>query len=80
MRWAKTTKYQASLMVDFKAFSIVCEGGEGEDYALSINGEYIRDVQTLPTYEELVEEINQQESIEEMTRVAFPNELVQERD
>lgn len=78
MRWAKTIKYQVSLMVDFRAFNIVCEAGDGEDYALSINGEYIRDLPSLPTYEELKEEINQQESIEEITRMVFPG--VQERD
>ena len=31
MRWAKTTKYQASVMVNLRAYSIVCEGEEGED-------------------------------------------------
>jgi hypothetical protein len=75
MRWAKTTKYQASVMINLKAYNIVCEGEAGEDYALSVNGEYIRDVSALPEYEELVQIIDEELMLEEEANIGFPREL-----
>ena len=75
MRWAKTTKYQASVMINLKAYNIVCEGEADEDYALSVNGEYIRYVSALPEYEELVQIIDEELMLEEEANIGFPREL-----
>lgn len=80
MRWAKTIKYQASVMIDLKAYNIVCEGEANEDFAVSINGEYICDVSTLPTYEELLEMVSEQAAIEEMSTAPFPSELINQEN
>lgn len=78
MRWAKTTKYQASVMINLKAYNILCEGDIDEDYALSINGEYIKDVSTLPDYEEIVQIVSEEIELEDAARSAYPSDLIEE--
>lgn len=62
MKWAKTIKHQTSISLNSKIFNILCE--DSGSIAVSINGEYIFDVETLPKYEELVNIIKESEFIE----------------
>ncbi len=55
MKWAKTVRYQATISVDGEIFNIRLEKDFDEDFAVYINSEYIRDVENIPTREELEE-------------------------
>ena len=71
MNWAKTIKYQASVSFDGELYNVLCEGEDGEDFALMINGEYICDVAELPTSNELMDYVDQHVTLETMARQSF---------
>lgn len=64
MKWYKTVRHQAILSIDGETFNVLCEDDNG--IALSINGEYVTDVDTIPTYDELIEFISEYAQIERM--------------
>lgn len=64
MKWYKTVRHQAILSIDGEVFNILCEDDDG--IALSINGEYVRDVDTIPTYDELIDVIGEYAQLERM--------------
>lgn len=62
MKWAKTTKYQATLSVDGIIHNVVLE--YDDSYALFVNRQYIMDLEYMPEYDELVSIIEEQVSID----------------
>lgn len=75
MEWETTTKSQTNINVNGKVFNIICETDPDGDLALIINGEYICDVDELPTHEELIEYVNQQTTLNEMANMAFARRI-----
>jgi hypothetical protein len=75
MKWAKTTKYQASITIGGKVFNVICERDLDDCLTLTVNGEYLCDLEALPTYEELVEQIEQQLILEEAVDISFNRRL-----
>lgn len=73
MNWATTIKHQVTVVLDERAFHICVEEEDG-DLMLSINNEYVRDVEALPEYEELVEIIEEELTVNKFSRVKFPGE------
>jgi len=71
MEWATTTKHQANISVEGKLFNIICESDLDDNLALIINGEYICDVDKLPTHTELLEYIDQQETLNDIADNTF---------
>lgn len=69
MQWINTIRHQTILSVDGELFSIVCE--DDGAIALSINGSYVRDLEDLPTSEELTEVVREFAKIEEMADAEF---------
>lgn len=74
MKWATTTKYQTSVEVDGRDFYIVCESDPMMGFSLVIDGEYICDLEELPTYNELLGYIDDQITLNDMA-----NEVYQRR-
>lgn len=52
MKWIETKRYQAPVSVNGEMFNVLCEDDGG--IALSINGDYVKDLDELPAQEELV--------------------------
>lgn len=69
MRWARTVRHQVTIVVSDEVFNAICESDFDDDMVLIINGEYIADVQALPTYEELVEYIDQMTTLNDLADV-----------
>lgn len=72
MNWTITTKHQTTIEVKGRIFDIICETDCDGDIALIIEGEYICDIENLPTYKELLEYIDQQVTLNEMASMSFP--------
>lgn len=70
MRWTKTITHQTSVEIDGKYHVVTCEE-DNEEFALFIDGEYICDVDKLPTKDEIAEQINQQNILEDEANMIF---------
>lgn len=71
MRWAKSVRYQSSISYQDEVYNIICDRDEYDDIALSINGEYVCDLNELPTQEELEGYVDDYVTIETMARQSF---------
>lgn len=74
MRWAKSVRYQANVVYEGIVYNIRCDSDFDEDLTLSIDGEYICDVDKLPSFEDVKDYIDQKITLEAMTLVKFPGE------
>lgn len=53
MKWAKTVRYQTTLKLGRGVYNVLCESDFDDGYAVYINKEFVTDVETLPSQEEL---------------------------
>lgn len=65
MRW--TTQHVSTILIGLTPYRVVAEEDDG--IALYINNEYVKDVDGLPTYEELVELVEEQDKVNQLTEV-----------
>jgi hypothetical protein len=55
MKWNKTERYQTSVRVGFRTYIVVCEKDFDNGFAVYVDRNFVADVDTLPTEEELKE-------------------------
>lgn len=65
MRW--TIQHVSTILIGLTPYRVVAEEDDG--IALYINNEYAKDVDELPTYEELVELVEEQDKVNQLTEV-----------
>lgn len=65
MRW--TIQHVSTILIGLTPYRVVAEEDDG--VALYINNEYVKDVDELPTYEELVELVEEQNRVNQLTEV-----------
>ena len=59
MKWAKSIRYQTVVQINGKVHNLTCLQDFDEGYSLYSNGEYIADVDELPTKEEAINLISE---------------------
>lgn len=74
MKWETTTKHQTNIEIDGRLFNIVCESDPMMGFSLVIDGEYICDLEELPTHDDLLGYIDDQITLNDMA-----NEVYQRR-
>lgn len=65
MRW--TIQHVSTILIGLTPYRVVAEEDDG--IALYINNEYVKDVDELPTYEELVELVEEQNRVDQLAEV-----------
>ena len=68
MRWEITTRYQTMISLDGEYYKVTCEDDGG--IMLSINDEYVKDLDCLPKEGELIEHIKEYAQIEDWADIA----------
>lgn len=71
MTWGKTTRFQRGVLVNGRVYNVLCESDEDGVYALYLNKEYLRDVDSLPTQAELKKYIREQNKINNIALNAY---------
>lgn len=72
MRWRKSVEYRTEVPFDEEVFVVVARKEGDEDcFAVTINGDYVGDVVTMPEREQLVEMIEEQLEIENKVNVGM---------
>jgi hypothetical protein len=64
MQWAKTTKYQTTIKVGRKLYNVLCESDFDDGFAVYINRQFVADIEALPTKEELIDIIADNNQLE----------------
>lgn len=70
MRWAKTVEYRTSIFYDGQIYNIRCLA-EFDEFAVSINGEYICYLPKLPTRKEVIGLIEEEHRLYELTKTPY---------
>lgn len=73
MRWAKNVSYISNVMIGLKSYRVTCEEDDG--FVVMIDGEYIKDMDRLPTYEEvreMIQELEDQDEFDEEEDYGIP--------
>lgn len=70
MKWAKTVRYQTSIVVSGTVYNV--RGvDDGDGIAITMNGDYVCEVDNLPTHDELVNFIETYLELESRARQSF---------
>jgi hypothetical protein len=65
MKWAKTVRYQTTAKVGRKVYNVLCESDFDDGFAIYVDKQFVADVDTLPTMEELTDIILENRELEE---------------
>ena len=74
MKWAKTTHYRTSIIVQEKLFDVKVEMDDDNNSVVYVNREYAGETNGLPSQEELVEIISEIIELDEITSVSYPEQ------
>lgn len=64
MRWDMTERYRTSIRIGFRTYSVICESDFDDGFAVYVNKQFVADVDTLPTEEELLDIISENNMLE----------------
>lgn len=67
MRWAKLTQHRTEIEIDGKNYHVLAEQQDDEEFAISIDGEYLCDTANLPSREDITKIIEMEMEIERRT-------------
>lgn len=71
MEWGKTVRYQTSMSIGHKVYNVLCESDFDDGFSVYVNGEFVADVEGLPTREQLEDIIAENSQLELTIKTGF---------